>query len=180
METRTSLEEPQGAFVIYDIEIEGRQTAVSVRSAKGGGWWIAVDGSDEVHWEGEQLGPAEWMLREGGVGRSVGVHVDGDHATVQIDGHGLTATVVDPRRKGFGDSDSAGEGTVMTPMPGIIVRIPVTEQQHVSVGEVLIVVEAMKMENEYRSAVDGVVASIHVAAGQAVEANSVLVTVDPS
>jgi biotin carboxyl carrier protein len=166
--------------VIYDIEIEGREVSVSIREAKDGGWWIAVDGSAEVHWEGQRLGAAEWLLREGGVGRAVGVYVEGDHATVQVGGYGLTATVTDPRRKGFGDSDGAGEGTVITPMPGVIVRIPVTEQQQVSIGDVLVVVEAMKMENEYRSAVDGVVAAIHVTAGQSVEANAILITVDPA
>ena len=164
----------------YEIDIEGRQAVVSIRSAKTGGWWIAVDGSDEVHWEGQRVGAAEWLLREGGAARAVGVHVNGPRATLQIDGHGLTATVVDPRRRGFGDAAGATEGSVVTPMPGIVVRIPVAPQQQVSAGDVLVVIEAMKMENEYRSAVDGVVSAIHVAAGESVEANTLLVSVDPA
>ncbi len=163
----------------YDIEIEGRQASVSVRQATGGGWWIAVDGSEEVHWEGDRLGAAEWLLREGGVGRTVGVFVDGDNAAVQIDGHGLRASVVDPRKQAFGGADGVAEGTISTPMPGIIVRIPVATGQDVAIGDVLVVVEAMKMENEYRSAVDGVVSTLHVAVGESVEANAVLITVDP-
>jgi len=165
--------------VTYEIDIEGRCATVTVRKARQGGWWVSVDGSEEVRWEGEQLGAAEWFLREGGVGRAIGVHVDADQATLQVDGHGLRASIVDPRRRGFGDGSGAAEGSVKTPMPGVIVRIPVAEGAEVSEGDVLVVVEAMKMENEYRAAMDGVVASIHVAAGDSVEANTLLVTVEP-
>ena len=180
MEEVPGLEAVRGQVVNYEIEIEGRRVTVSVRAARSGGWWVAVDGSEEVHWEGEQLGAAEWFLREGGVGRAVGVHVDGDEASVQVDGHGLRARVIDPRRRGFGDATGAVEGTVRTPMPGIIVRIPVSVGAEVAEGDVLVVVEAMKMENEYRAAADGVVAAIHVTTGQSVDANAVLVTLGPA
>ena len=62
-------------------------------------------------------------------------------------------------------------------MPGVVVRVSVEVGQEVQAGDVLCVVEAMKMENEYQSAVAGVVEEIHVTEGVAVEARARLVTV---
>ena len=64
-------------------------------------------------------------------------------------------------------------------MPGVVVRILVSEGDTVSVGQVLLVVEAMKMENEYKSAIEGTVGTIHVQSGQALEADAALVTILP-
>jgi len=61
-------------------------------------------------------------------------------------------------------------------MPGLVVRVEVSEGQVVEVGEGLVVVEAMKMENELRASHAGVVEQIHVSAGQRVEKGAPLVT----
>ena len=60
------------------------------------------------------------------------------------------------------------------PMPGLIVRVEVEEGQEVEPGDGLIVMEAMKMENELRAEAVGTVASVEVSAGQAVERDAVL------
>ncbi|HTY06969.1 MAG TPA: acetyl-CoA carboxylase biotin carboxyl carrier protein subunit [Gemmatimonadales bacterium] len=76
-----------------------------------------------------------------------------------------------------------GGGVVRAPMPGLVVRIPVTEGQRVPAGAGLVVVEAMKMENELKAAHAAVVLKIHVAPGSVVEKGAVLVTlgsVEPS
>ena len=65
------------------------------------------------------------------------------------------------------------------PMPGLVVRVEVTQGQVVKVGEGLVVVEAMKMENELRATRPGVVQTIHVAAGQTVAKGASLVTLGP-
>jgi len=73
----------------------------------------------------------------------------------------------------------AGPGesrTVKAPMPGLVVRIEVAAGQPVLAGAGLVVVEAMKMENELRAPHSGVVATVHVAVGQAVERGAPLVT----
>jgi biotin carboxyl carrier protein len=70
----------------------------------------------------------------------------------------------------------ASGGTVVAPMPGLVVRLEVAPGQHVEAGAGLVVVEAMKMENELRAARAGVVAAVHVAVGQAVEKGAPLVT----
>ncbi|MGH7538755.1 MAG: acetyl-CoA carboxylase biotin carboxyl carrier protein subunit [Gemmatimonadales bacterium] len=67
-------------------------------------------------------------------------------------------------------------GVVRAPMPGLVVRVEVTEGQRVAAGAALVVVEAMKMENELRAAGAGLVAKVHVRPGTAVEKNTPLVT----
>jgi len=57
-------------------------------------------------------------------------------------------------------------GTVRAPMPGLVVRIEVAEGQHVDAGAGLVVVEAMKMENELRAPRPGTVQTVHVAVGR--------------
>jgi biotin carboxyl carrier protein len=64
-------------------------------------------------------------------------------------------------------------------MPGSIVRVLVTKGQAVTKGQILVVVEAMKMENEFRSPIDGVVAELPSEAGRTVDANALLARVEP-
>jgi biotin carboxyl carrier protein len=61
-------------------------------------------------------------------------------------------------------------------MPGLVVRLEVQEGQRVAAGAPLIVVEAMKMENELRAPRAGRVSKIHVKRGAAVERGAILVT----
>ena len=73
----------------------------------------------------------------------------------------------------------ASAGTVHAIMPGSIVRVLVAEGDEVTAGQVLLVLEAMKMENELRAPISGVVKAIHVDPGQAVEMNAVLADIAP-
>ena len=69
----------------------------------------------------------------------------------------------------------AGAETVKSPMPGTILAVNVTAGQSVKKGDVLVVLEAMKMENEIQAARDGVIASVAVTKGATVETGAVLV-----
>ena len=71
---------------------------------------------------------------------------------------------------------AAGE-VVTSPMPGNILKINVTQGQHVSEGDVLIVLEAMKMENEISATKSGTVAQINVTKGAVVETGTPLVVI---
>jgi biotin carboxyl carrier protein len=73
--------------------------------------------------------------------------------------------------------DAGGEVSIRSPMPGLIVRVPVEEGQQVQKGDTLVILESMKMENELKSPRDGVVHRINVATGDSVEQNRVLVTI---
>jgi biotin carboxyl carrier protein len=71
-----------------------------------------------------------------------------------------------------------GGATLRAPMPGMVVRVEVSEGQQVDAGAALVVVEAMKMENDLRAQRPGVVKRVHVRAGEAVEKGAPLVTLD--
>lgn len=69
----------------------------------------------------------------------------------------------------------AGSGVIKAPMPGLVVKVLVEPGAAVSAGQGLVVLEAMKMENEIKAAAAGVVETVSVRAGQAVEKGAVLV-----
>jgi len=73
-------------------------------------------------------------------------------------------------------AEAGGDRVVRSPMPGRVVKVCVSVGDEVAAGAPLLVVEAMKMENELKSRAAGRVAEIHVTAGQAVEGNTKLVT----
>jgi biotin carboxyl carrier protein len=79
---------------------------------------------------------------------------------------------------GAGKASSAG-AVVKAPMPGMVVRIPVSPGDLVAVGGALLVLEAMKMENELKSPIAGVVTEVRVTVGQAVEKGQILIELGP-
>jgi biotin carboxyl carrier protein len=108
----------------------------------------------------EPLGRGRWALAPGGERLEVEVL---DERTRHI--RSLT---------GGGDQRRAAE-VLKAPMPGLVVRVQAREGDAVEAGAGLIVLEAMKMENELKAAAPGVVKSVRVAPGEAVEKGQVLV-----
>jgi biotin carboxyl carrier protein len=72
---------------------------------------------------------------------------------------------------------SMGEVTVKSPMPGLIIAVPITAGQAVEKGQTLVILESMKMENELKSPRAGVVIKVETTAGASVEKGQKLVTV---
>ena len=99
---------------------------------------------------------------------------------IVIDGYRFEIDVRDPRRWSRKDAARAGEGvqTVATPMPGKVVRVLVTAGDEVTAGQGLLVVEAMKMQNEMKAARAGRVLHVAVKEGDTVAAGDVLATVE--
>lgn len=73
-------------------------------------------------------------------------------------------------------SAPAGAEAIKAPMPGTIVSVNVSAGQKIAKGDVLIVLEAMKMENEIMAPHDGVVASVNVSKGESVNSGTLLVS----
>ena len=73
---------------------------------------------------------------------------------------------------------SAGSGTVSSPIPGKVVSIHVSEGDDVKRDDVMVVLEAMKMQNEIKATVGGKVKKINCSAGQRVEANVPLIEIE--
>jgi biotin carboxyl carrier protein len=73
---------------------------------------------------------------------------------------------------------ATGRQEVASPMPGLVVAVKAEVGRRIAAGEPLVIVEAMKMQNELGAAIDGVVKEIRVRVGQAVSAGQVLVVID--
>ena len=163
----------------YFVTIGDRTLVVDLTGAR-----PTVDGTAlDVHLATLPGSPVRHLLADG---RSVTLVAEpGDrrgHWTLELAGRRLRAEVVDERTRAIremtgADADPA-ERTVVAPMPGLVVRVEVEPGQTVSAGQGLVIVEAMKMENELRAPADGVVARVDVAAGQTVEKGAVLLTLE--
>ena len=122
-----------------------------------------------------QLGSESWTLA-----------ADVENATSMVlgaAGERREVAVVDERTRQIQElSGKRGggprEGVVRAPMPGLVVRVEVAVGDSVGAGAGLVVVEAMKMENELRAPGAGVVAAIHVTPGAPVEKGAPLVTLE--
>ena len=91
------------------------------------------------------------------------------------------ALVIDPKRlrgKSTGDDQTSGRVEIKTAMPGKVVRILVSEGDAVQKGDGIIVVEAMKMQNEMKSPKDGIVSEIRVAVSDTVGAGEILIVIE--
>lgn len=94
----------------------------------------------------------------------------------------FTADAVDERTRAIremtGAGDDAADRTLVAPMPGLVLRVEVEVGQGVKAGQGVVVVEAMKMENELKAPADGVVASIAVRPGQTVDRGATLLVLE--
>jgi biotin carboxyl carrier protein len=170
----------------FEIEINGRIRHVTVEQAGASGpagsqFHVTVDGAaHDVTAAPTNLGVSVLYRASG---RSVDAAVTDQsrgHCFVQLPHVNLTA-VVDGRRYERGVSDTAtraGEQRVLAPMPGRVVRILVQPGDEVATRQGLVIVEAMKMENELGSPKAGRVKEIAVTEGVSVEAGRLLVVVE--
>lgn len=99
---------------------------------------------------------------------------------LHLDGSRHLAEVADERTRVIRSlaraaAEVSGPKAVRAPMPGLIVRLEVTPGQRVSAGQGVVIMEAMKMENELRAEADGIVARVLAGAGQPVEKGAVLI-----
>lgn len=83
------------------------------------------------------------------------------------------------RARGDGATAAAGLEPLRAPMPGLVLRVDVEEGQEVAEGQGLLIVEAMKMENELRARAAGRVRRVHVAAGESVRRGDFLIEFEP-
>ena len=167
-----------------DLELDGTRRRVTLRRA-GNGWIAGIDGREAGVSVVEAGGGGRWSMLVGTASYEIAFdRAPGGELIVLVNGVAVPLTVIEPgrpnpgakaaRRGRRGEADS-GPGAIVAPMPGRIVRVLVKPEEAVVARQPLVVVEAMKMENELRAPHAGTVAEVRVAEGASVEANTVLV-----
>lgn len=149
--------------------------------ASGDSWNIRLDGQP-IDANVALVAPHTLSILLRGQSFEVRVSEDpGGSLKLQTRGEEFTAEVLDPRAwrgRRHGAVEAGGRQSIQAPMPGKVIRVLVGEGQNVEAGQGLLVVEAMKMQNEVRSPKTGVVQRILAKEGQAVNAGEVLAWVE--
>lgn len=174
----------------YEVEVNGRLRHVSVHRTDGG-FVVAVDGRewriDAARVDGHTL---SLLMRAASTGPggsdqtwSHEVSLAPDQKTsalaVRVGDVPVTVSMNGSRRWGRAEESAgaAGPERLLAPMPGKIVRVLVKTGEPVSARQPVVVIEAMKMENELKASQAGTVAEIHVRDGQSVEAGTLLAVI---
>ena len=160
----------------YIVTLLDREVEVEVDGDR-----VSVDGRTYTATLGSVPGtPVRQLLLDG---HSEAIALEGGSAgrwVLTRRGERVELEVVDERTRHIrtltGGGDRArGPAALKAPMPGLVVRVQVETGQSVGAGTGVVVLEAMKMENELRTSAPGVVAAVRVRAGEAVEKGQVLV-----
>ena len=152
----------------FEVSIDGRTWSIDAVSVEAGILSLVLDDG-----QGLTLSSHEVMTstdtRTGQTDVSVGSMVVG-------------VSVNNKRRWGRGHDATAASGPqrLLAPMPGKVVRVLVAVGDAVKARQPIVVIEAMKMENELRASADGTIAEIHAREGESVDAGSLLAVVTPT
>jgi biotin carboxyl carrier protein len=124
--------------------------------------------------------PTIHLLANGRSHTLVATRVDRHAWDLHLDGERYAAQVVDERTRAIQAMTGQGQGPrgpkpVVAPMPGLVVRVAVAPGDRVAAGQSVVIMEAMKMENDLKAEGAGVVESVAAVPGQAVEKGAVLV-----
>ena len=156
----------------YTVEIEEVGKAL---------YRVAVDGNEFLV-DGKKTGLTSYSLIVDNRSFEVDVDIAEDDYRVLVDGRSYHIQLVDERRMRLGGVQSGiqlqGRQQVSVPMPGKVIAVLVGEGDRVEKGQGLVIVEAMKMENEVRSPIAGEITEVRVKAGDSLEAGTVLVLVE--
>ena len=168
----------------FEIEVNGRVRRVSVERARAGRYSVSLEGT--LH-EVDACRVGEYGLsllldRDGGASREVHVVPGGlsGQWLVALDGRSV-AVVVNGRRTHRAADEVAyaeGEQKIVAPMPGRVVRVLAAAGDRVEARQAVIVVEAMKMENELRAPRAGRIKHVGVTPGMSVEGGRVLMVIE--
>lgn len=163
----------------YHVTVGSRTFEVEL-----GGDGVTVDGKAvEVDFERVGDGPKRTLLLDGASHVFVAKRVGTETWDVHARSRRLRVDVVDDRTRAIREMTGDGAGPtgprpVVAPMPGMVVRVEVSEGDTVRAGQGVVIVEAMKMENELAAETDGVVKRIHVREGEAVDKDQLLVDLE--
>jgi biotin carboxyl carrier protein len=163
---------------MFDAIVDGRAARVEVRSA-GGVYTVLVDGRPLSVGAFPTARHFTTLIIDGRC-HDAGVLRQGDRHAVALREGTFEVTLVAAARGAAAPHRKAASGPakVSAPMPGKIVRVAAASGEEVRAGQCLLVMEAMKMENEIRAPRDGRVVDVLVKEGQAVESGALLILVE--
>jgi biotin carboxyl carrier protein len=164
--------------MIYDVTIDGKNYRLEL-DRDDGRWSCRLDGR-EIAVDAVLARPDVLSLRLGNDAYEVKCERVGSDSHLWVGSQRFASEVRDPRslRARLRAADDHGPKKLTAPMPGKVVRILASEGAHVAAGTGVIVVEAMKMQNEIKSPKKGMVQKLLVGEGAAVNAGDVLAIVE--
>jgi biotin carboxyl carrier protein len=165
----------------YDVLLDGVRRSVEItRSADEPSRVVATIDGRQVEADAVKTSPGVYSILLGGRSLEVRAETLADSLRLHTAGREYRAEIVNPRswrRSRSGGIDLAGRQRISAPMAGKVVRVLVAPGQQVESGQGLLVVEAMKMQNEIRSPKTGMVERLLVKEGQSVNSGEVLAVV---
>jgi biotin carboxyl carrier protein len=163
---------PSGRLV---VKVDGREVAVDamVPGAPAGGASVGVGAASATGGASLSVVVDNRVvdLTLEGTPPEVGVVAGGTRAYVRVESE--RARTAEAARKTKG---GAGDAVVKSPMPGRVVKVLVKDGDEVEAGQPLLVIEAMKMENEVKAKAKAKIVTVHVTAGATVEGQAKLIT----
>ena len=168
----------------FEVQLDGssgKKSRTVEIERNGSGWSILLDGQP-VDADAVEIAPHIFSILLNGQSHEIRVSPAPDgKLNLQTGTSEFTAEVIDPRAwtgRRHGYVEAEGRQQVVAPMPGKVVRILVKAGDRVEAGQGLLVVEAMKMQNEIRSPKSGAIIRMLAKEGQAVNAGEVLAWVE--
>lgn len=164
----------------YIATIGEDEVKVSVEEVGSARYRVTIDGTEHLV-DAHQVQESLWSLLCGARAFEVDVQNREDEFEVLIRGDCYKFSLMNEQHKAIvraGGKGAAGKALLTSPMPGKVVKLLVKEGEEVEADQGVIVVEAMKMENELKSAVAGKVREIFVREGEVVESGAKLLLVE--
>jgi pyruvate carboxylase subunit B len=148
------------------VSVDGRPVEADLQANHGSHLWhLVLDGRSHTLRARRRDGRGDWEL--------------------EIDGRRHRVLALDERSRAIRElagtaAASHGPIELTAPMPGLIIKVEVDEDEQVERGQGLIVIEAMKMENELKATSAGRVVEVRVASGQTVDKGETLLVIEPA
>jgi biotin carboxyl carrier protein len=174
----------------YFVTLEGKERAIDVSELPGGSFDVRLADTEGT---GARTSGVPLEVDAKSAGGALTVRVGGRVYDLVLDGKAPTLSVYASGRRAMvsvesahqraaakvrsGDRAGGNKGLIASPMPGKVVKVLVKEGDEVETGKPIVVVEAMKMENELVAETTGVVQKVYVQPGDAVEGGARLVLI---
>lgn len=163
---------------MYQIKVNGKKV-LSVAADTDG---VMIDGK-KADWDMRRLPDGTFHILAGGKSyNAILEHIDRDQKqmTVRINNNVYQLDIREPidlllQKMGLNAAAAKKTEPIKAPMPGLVLKVLVTEGQNLKKGDPVLILEAMKMENVFKAPADALVKAVQVTEGQAVEKGTVLI-----